>query len=276
MFPPPYNFDAQNADVILRSPLEQGSDQFRDFRVHKTILSIASIFFNDMFSLPQPPQPAAAGITLPIVEVTESAEIFEVFLRFIYPVGPPAITSLQLVDDLFQIADKYLANGVQEKLKLLLTSSRSFLRDDPIWVYALACRANFDEGAELAIPLTFKMDPVRGIPLAHLQMMTAEEYNRLLVAHDARRSLLLSAVSGTAHRPYPEKCSCGAWFYTRAERKIKFAIWERPFLDRERFDSCLPESASRESKCGLQTCRVSEQAISKYFTNILEEIERLG
>ena len=273
MSTPPYSFDAQDADVILRSPLEQGSDKFRDFRVHKTILSIASIFFNDMFSLPQPPQPAATGVILPIVEVTESADVFEVFLRLIYPVGPPAITSLQLVDDLFQIADKYLANSVQEKLKLLLTSSRSFLRDDPIWVYALACRANFDEEAELAIPLTFKMDPVRDIHLTHLRMMTAEAYNRLLVAHAARRTRLITAISQAKAPSYhPRGCSCGGWFYTRVENKIHLAIWERPFLDRERFDSCLPESA----KCGLETCRVSEQAISKYFTNILEEIEKLG
>ena len=47
----PYTFDAQDADVILRAPLRPGSDEFKDLRAHKAILSIASIFFRDMFSL---------------------------------------------------------------------------------------------------------------------------------------------------------------------------------------------------------------------------------
>ena len=72
-----YTFDAQDADVVLRAPLQPGSDQFKDFHAHKTILSIASTLFHDMFSLPQP---TTGDATLPIIPVTELAEIFEVFL----------------------------------------------------------------------------------------------------------------------------------------------------------------------------------------------------
>ena len=271
-----YNFDAQDADLILRTPLQE-SDQVRDFRVHKAIISIASTLYGDMLSLPQPPQPATGDSFLPVVQVTESADVFEVFLRLMYPIEPPAITSLQLVDDLFQLADKYMAYGVHEKLKQVLTSSPSFLKDSPMWVYALACRANLDAEAELAIPFTFKTDPVRDISQLHLRMMTAEAYNRLLTAHATHRAQLISAVKRAEAPSYhPNGCSCGGWFYTRLENNINFAIWEKPFLDKQRLDSCLPRSTSRESKCGLETCRVSEKAISRYFTNILGEIEQLG
>ena len=266
-------FDTRAADVILRTSIEQGSHQFKDFRVHKATLSIASATFRDMFSSPQPSQPAARDNSLPIIQVTESPETFETFLQLMYPLKTPAINSLQLVDDLFRLADKYVANGVHAKLRRVLARSSSFLKDDPIWFYTIACRAGLDAEARLAIPHTFNIDPVRGIPLARLQMMTAEEYNRLLVAHAARRSLLLSAVNGTAGPPYPGKCSCGVGLYTRLRKDISLAIWREPFLDRQKLESCTPDS---ESKCGRgSSCRVSDRAISKYFTSILREVEKL-
>ena len=275
MFAPSYNFITHGADVILRAPLQQGSTQFKDFHTHKSILSVASTLFHGMFSLPQPAQLATGDVTLPIVQVTESAEVFEVFLLLTYPVEPPAITSLQLVSELFQIAEKYVANGVHARLKQILVSSPLFLRDDPIGVYALACRANLDAEAGLAIPLTFKIDPVRDIPHTHLRMMTTETYNRLLTAHATRRDVLVSLINRAKVPPH-EGCSCGSWFYTRLGCNITLAIWERPFLDRRRLDSCLPESTSTESRCGSGSgCRASEQVISGYFTNILDEIGKL-
>jgi len=124
----PYAFNAQDADAIFRAPLQLGSDQFKDFHIHKTILSVVSTLFHDMFSLPQPPQPATGCATLPIVPVMKPAEVFEVFLRLIYPIEPPTITSLQLVDNLFQLAEKYTANGVHAKLKQILVSSFDTLK----------------------------------------------------------------------------------------------------------------------------------------------------
>jgi len=275
MSTPSYNFDARDADVILRAPLQPGSDEFKDFHVHKTILSIASVLFLDMFSLPQPPQPITGDITIPVIQITESAEVFQVFLRLIYPVGPPAITSLQLVDDLFQIAEKYMANSVHAKLKQTLVS---FLKDDPIWVYAIACRANLDAEAELAIPLTFEINLVKDISHTHLRKMTAETYNRLLTSHATRRAALISAVKQSKNVPFNPNggCSCGDWFYTALHKDICLAIWEKPFLDRRRLDLCLLDSTRKESGCGGGLCRVSGRGISCYFTNVLNEIRKLG
>jgi len=274
MSAPPYNFDANDADVILRTPLRPGSDEFKDFRIHKPILSIASTLFRDMFSLPQP---ATGDDTLPVIPVTESAEVFEIFLRLIYPLEPPAITSLQLVDDLFQLAEKYMANSVHAKLKHILVSP-SFLRDDPIWVYTLACRAGLNAETELAIPLTFNINLVRDIPLTHLRMMTGETHNRLLTSHADRRAELTSIIRRAKFQTQDfSGCACGHWFYTRLRDSINLAMVEKPFLDKQKLESCLPTTTSEESKCGLGSgCRLSERVISEYFTRILDKAGKVG
>ena len=273
-----YNFDAPDADVILRTCLRPG---IMDFRVHKTVLSIASTLFQDMFSLPQPPQSATGGTNLPIIPVSEPPEIFEPFLRLIYPIEPPAIDSLQLVDDLFRLAEKYMTSGVHAKLKQILVSP-SFLSNDPIWVYAIACRADLNGEAELAIRHTFNIDLIRDISHAHLQTMSTETYNRLLASHVARRVELISALNRVFFPPWDhDGCSCGYrdWFYARLFKDISLVIWEAPpFLDRWRLDSCLSRLTNvPESVCGLESsCRVSSQTISRYFTSILDEIGKLG
>ena len=276
MSAPSYNFDAHDADVILRTCLRPG---FQDFRVHKAILSVASTIFHDMFSLPQP-QPAAGKIALPVVPVTDPPEIFEIFLRLIYPIEPPAITSLQLVEDLFRLAEKYMTDGVHAKLKQALVSP-SFLRSDPIWVYAIACRVGPDGAeADLAIRHTFEIDLVGGIPKTHLQMMTTETYNHLLASHVTRRTELISALNRVYFPPWNQDgCTCGYrdWFYTRLFKEISLAIWEAPFLDRRRLDSCLSHlTKPPESICGLEPCRVSPRTISGYFDDILDEVGKLG
>jgi len=276
----PYTFDALNADVILRAPLKPGSGEFKDFHTHKIILSIASTVFHDMFSIPQPPQPVGSDTVLPAVQVAETAGVFETFLRLIYPIEPPAVNSLQLVDDLFRLAEKYMASGVHAKLRQILPSP-SFLKNDPIWVYAIACRADFNEEAELAIRHASKVDPVHGISRKHLQMMTAEAYNRLLISHTARRDELLSALSQVRLPPGRlGKCGCGGWFYTRLHKDITLAIWKNPFLDRRRLDSCLSDFKNMpKSECGLgSSCRVSvdSEVISGYFAGILDKIGKLG
>jgi len=281
MLDPPYTFDAPDADLILRAPLQPGSEEFKDFHTHKAVLSIASTLFRDMFSIPQPPQPADGDTTPPVVQVVEPAELFETFLRLIYPIEPPAVDSLQLVDDLFQLAEKYMANRVYAMLKHTL-SSPSFLRDDPIWVYAIACRANLNEEAELAIRHTFQIDLVQEIPHKHLQMLTAEAYNCLLISHASRRGEIVSALDRAKSQPTKPagKCNCGSWFYTRLCKDIKLAIWKgNPFLDRRRLDSCLSDfkGGMPRSECGLgSSCRVSAEATAEYFTDILNEIGKLG
>ncbi|KAJ7073171.1 hypothetical protein C8F01DRAFT_929951, partial [Mycena amicta] len=75
--------------VILRSCDEPQVE----FYVHRVVLALSSPFFADLFSLPQPiPQDdsrdASSGKDeqeLPVVQVSERAEILDKALRFFYP-----------------------------------------------------------------------------------------------------------------------------------------------------------------------------------------------
>jgi len=186
---PPYTFDAPDADVILRAPIRPGSDEFKDFHVHKLILSLASIVFRDTFSIPQPPRHTLEDTTLDVVKVDEAAKVLETFLQLVYPVDPPLVDDLWLVDDLLQFADKYIANSVRMKLKTLLVSP-SFLKADPIGVFAVACRSNLDEEAKLAISRTLSFDIVNRISEEHLNVMTTRTYHRLLKEHKSLQAQL--------------------------------------------------------------------------------------
>jgi hypothetical protein len=69
----------QGADVILQS------SDLVSFRVHKSILAISSPFFNDLFSLPQPQHDTAVD-GLPIVHMSEDAELLHSLLTLLYPI----------------------------------------------------------------------------------------------------------------------------------------------------------------------------------------------
>ncbi|KAH9174315.1 hypothetical protein EDB89DRAFT_564858 [Lactarius sanguifluus] len=77
--PLPEGLNMQGADVVLQSP------DLVSFRVHKSILAISSPFFADLFSLPQPPDDTVVD-GLPIVQVSEDAELLHSLLTVLYPI----------------------------------------------------------------------------------------------------------------------------------------------------------------------------------------------
>jgi hypothetical protein len=239
----PYAFDGPDADVILRAPLEPESDEFRDFHVYKNILSIASSVFRDILSISPPLRHTSGGITLDVIEVAEPARVIEPFLQLIYPVDPPVIEDLRLLDDLFQLAVKYAAKGVSAKLKKLLISP-SFLKDDPIGVFVIACRGNLKEEQRLAVSHTFSIDVVSEISEEHLQSMTAKTYHRLVAKHAFRRKQLIRAVDAVQHTR-GMWCSC----LKKLKQEIRIITSGSPFLDREILDTCYSSMKILSYRC---------------------------
>jgi hypothetical protein len=82
-------FNLPSADVAF-----QTADNVL-FHLHKVILSIASPFFADMFSLAQPP-PGPDEMPLSLdrdpIRITEDSQTFDRLLRMLYPVSNPALT----------------------------------------------------------------------------------------------------------------------------------------------------------------------------------------
>ncbi|KAH8990394.1 hypothetical protein EDB86DRAFT_1772940 [Lactarius hatsudake] len=77
----PLSLKVPDANVIIRS-----SDQV-NFRVHKSLLAMSSSLFDDLFSLPQPPDGEIVD-GLPVVQLPEDANLLNILVSLIYPVPP--------------------------------------------------------------------------------------------------------------------------------------------------------------------------------------------
>lgn len=193
-------FDACDADVILRS-----SDDI-DFRVYRCILSEASPFFKDLFTLPQPPQKET---DIPIIDVSEEAAILGTLLRLIYPGMDPVLDSLDVVSAALAVAMKYEAVRAIETLRRHLVSP-SYLQESPLRIYAIACRFDLDEEARIASRFTLRTNILDAELSDDLKHITAYSYHRLLNLHRRRAQAAL----GTLQLETDVKCmQCSASHY---------------------------------------------------------------
>jgi len=78
---PSETFDVSDADLIIRS------SDIVDFRVHKLVLSMASPFFKDLLSLPQPSDSETID-GLHVVQLPEDSELLSSLLSMLYPLRP--------------------------------------------------------------------------------------------------------------------------------------------------------------------------------------------
>lgn len=102
-----------------------------------------------MLSLPQPGTNTESNTKIPSIDLPESSTVFETLLRLIYPMVQPNIESMRLLSDLFHAAEKYDMQGVLSTLRLHLREPH-FLDQNPVLVFALACRFQFTAEAKAA------------------------------------------------------------------------------------------------------------------------------
>ena len=136
----------RGADVILRS------SDLVSFRVHKSILAISSPFFHDMFCLPQPLDSEVVD-GLPIVHVSEDAEILHSLLTALYPITSVIPDSYEKGLALLAASQKYHMDTVLSTLRLeigrhLPTTEAAFR------VYAIASGKQLIPEMESAARLT--------------------------------------------------------------------------------------------------------------------------
>jgi hypothetical protein len=81
--PPPQTFDVSDTNLVIRS------SDLVDFRVHKSVLAMASPFFKDLLSLPQPSDGESVD-GFPVVQFTECSELLNTLVSMLYPV-PTAV-----------------------------------------------------------------------------------------------------------------------------------------------------------------------------------------
>ena len=262
----PYNFDALDADVILRS-----SDG-KELRVHRLILSLSSPVFQGMFGLPQPTDPSDPS-QIPTIDVADTSDILEPFIQHLYPKSSPKVADIQTWAALYAIADKYSAEAVMELLRDILIPQ--FLEASPLRVYALASRWGFEEEAKAASRRTLAMDIFKDFPLEDAELMGGVACQRLLFLHLNRRQAAQDLV---AKHPLPSSppddssCPCTP-NYNRIVPALTRRIGSTPWLTAEELIEDIPKW-NYLHPC-KETCRNSMKNTYQYFSTLLEGISIL-
>lgn len=116
------------------------------FYVHKIVLSLASPFFRDMFSLTQP-EKAGSSVEIPIIPIEEHSIALDYLLRLCYPIKDPVVSTLADVQDVLAAAVKYqMGEAIEIMTKRLMT----FTANESLQVFAIACRLKLEDEARTA------------------------------------------------------------------------------------------------------------------------------
>jgi hypothetical protein len=122
------------ADIIIQS------SDLVNFPVHKSILAFSSQFFRTMFSLPQPPTDIVSG--LPVLPMSEDAEIVRALLTVIYPIPSEIPVAYDRVISLLVASQKYDMPAVQSfiRTEIRLRVPAAQTADEAFRAYAIASK----------------------------------------------------------------------------------------------------------------------------------------
>ncbi|KAH8996575.1 hypothetical protein EDB83DRAFT_2276621, partial [Lactarius deliciosus] len=129
--PLPEGLNFPGADVILRS------SDLVSFHVHKSILAISSPFFTDLFSLPQPPDGEVIG-GLPVVQVSEDAELLHGLFTVLYPIPSAIPDSYEKALALLSASQKYNMTTIMSTIRFEV-GRRLPATEASFRAYAIAC-----------------------------------------------------------------------------------------------------------------------------------------
>ncbi|SJL02573.1 uncharacterized protein ARMOST_05904 [Armillaria ostoyae] len=220
-------FNSADADIFLN--VEDSSKQKKRFAVHKCILSAASPFFRDMFSLPQPSAAQATDLDIPSIDMPESADVLHTLLQYIYPVPNPIILSLGKLVPVLEAAEKYDILVAVDSLRKQLVSTEN-LTEDPLRIYAIASRYDLQEEIKVAAKYTLKKN-VLDCPLSDdLKHITAYDYHRLLDLHRRHVHAIQQAFIQLERVTVPDH-KCSTWWWSRYEKAAKLELAQRPSTD---------------------------------------------
>ncbi|KAG1734079.1 uncharacterized protein EDB91DRAFT_1329974 [Suillus paluster] len=170
-------------DVILRS-----ADNV-DFHFHKLLLSLASSFFSNMFSLPQPGAlDNAADRTkqgLPIIPVAEKSIVLRKLLGFcspVYDTDVPALENLDIVMSVLDAAEKYDMKRVGGFIVRMITAPR-FLEEEAMRVFAIACRYRSEEETLIAARYMLRFAVWEPGYVSELDFISGSDFQRLVKYH---------------------------------------------------------------------------------------------
>ncbi|KAH8977946.1 hypothetical protein EDB92DRAFT_669096 [Lactarius akahatsu] len=145
----PQCLDLPDANIIVRS-----SDQV-NFPVRKSVLAMSSPFFNDLLSLPQPPDGELVD-GLPVIQLSEDAVLLNSLISLLHPVSPVIPSSYEKVFALLAACQKYDMESIQSNIRagIKLGKFPAPVGDEAFSAYAVASGLGLIPEMENAARLT--------------------------------------------------------------------------------------------------------------------------
>jgi hypothetical protein len=148
--PLPECLDLSGADVIVRT------SDLTTFPVHKSVLASSSWVFRDMFTLPWPQNNETVN-GLPVVDISEDAELVRSLITMLYPIPSEIPASYDRTLALLAAAHKYDMDAVQASIRAEVAANGPSPVVDGAQVfraYAIASSSELIPEMEMAARLT--------------------------------------------------------------------------------------------------------------------------
>ena len=141
--------NVSDANIILRS-----SDQV-NFRVRQSVLAMSSPFFEDLLSLPQPPDGEIVD-GLPVVQLSEDASLLSILVSQLYPISSVPPSSYEEVFALLAACQKYDMTSIQSHVRseIKLGTFPAPFEAESFTAYAIASKTGLIPEMENAARLT--------------------------------------------------------------------------------------------------------------------------
>ncbi|KAL5524711.1 hypothetical protein ACEPAF_9856 [Sanghuangporus sanghuang] len=164
-------FDGTRFDVILKSV------DHVNFHVLKSVLELASPFFADMFSLPQPPAEDENPGEIPVISLAETSTTLDALLRFCYPVKRPRLDQqdVLMIAEVLRAAVKYDIDAAIEATKEAFEKRVNVSGTEAIKGYAMACSMHLYEEARMAAMASLRW-PSLDIRIPQLALITGLDH----------------------------------------------------------------------------------------------------
>jgi hypothetical protein len=273
-------FSFEDADVVLSS-----CDGVL-FRVPSATLRMTSSWFRAMFKLPQPSTSASKSSSPDTISLSEDSVTLENLLRMVCGLVIPTLTSWDGVEPILYAAEKYDMPGPHSIIRAL-AHTPPFL-DEPLRLFAAACRYDWPEEARLASTLSLSLDLSEP---PHRPDLLKLKTGALLALQDLHRARLAGFRSLLAQPPFltdaqmvegiGQRCRCGETFDYGAWRELKYTM-EREMERRPKGDTVLEgleewhvAKVCWSSRCRRPACNGSVYDATSTSRAIREAIDSL-
>lgn len=175
-----------------------------------------------MFSFPQPPPSEPTSV--PAVDISETGDVFDVFLQCIYPTPKPTVEDLELIEALVAAADKYEVEIILNMVGSWLVAPGN-LKEDPLRVYAIACSSPALRKPAKEAARYMTLDKVVNADPHTVARIPTMDHDRLVTYLVRRKKKVKSVVEDPSWTMfYDPRCACKTEARLEIKERIKEAV----------------------------------------------------